>query len=89
MANIAFKGFLIPFTPKGARIIWDHQLYIFHSLGVTIFFFGWCDFHELYCVLPNAEKYSKPQCRLQKWKSKLSRSDITTFPGPLSAMCCV
>jgi len=36
MANIAFKGFLIPFTPVDAGIIWDHQLCIFQSLEVTI-----------------------------------------------------
>jgi len=36
--------------------------------------------------LLTAEKYSKPLCRLQKWKSRPSWSYISTFPGFLLAM---
>jgi len=63
-------------------------LYFSFAWGHNIFF-GCCNFHELYRVSLTAEIYSKPQCRLQKWKSKLSWSYILTFPGPLLAMCCV
>jgi len=89
MANIAFKGFSslsLLWTPELSE---TPQLYIFHSLGVTIFFLDAAISMSHTVFLLTAEKYSKPQCRLQKWKSKLSRRYISTFPGPLSAMCCV
>jgi len=38
MTNIAFKGFLIPFTSVDVGTICHHQFYIFQPLEITIFF---------------------------------------------------
>jgi len=90
MANIAFKRFLIPFIHIGARIIWDHQLYIFQSLEVTIFFLipqfsrvTSCFFSHRIQIFHTSIQTTK------KWHSRPSWSYISTFPGSLLATNCV
>jgi len=43
---------------------------------VTVFFLDAAISMSYIVFLLREEKYSKPQCRLQKWKSKVSRSYI-------------
>jgi len=89
MANIAFKRFLIPFTHIGARIIWDHQLYIFQSLEVTIFFLIPQFPRVTSCFFTHRIKIFQTSIQIKKWHSRPLWSYISTFPGSLLATNCV
>ena len=90
MANIAFKGFLIPFTLVDAGIVWDHQLYIFQSLEVTIFFFI-PQFPRVtsYFFTHRIKIFQTSIQTTKKWHSRPLWSYISTFLGSLLATYCV